>query len=358
MRRRWRAARTSPSKGPRAAARAPRPRCWPTALGAVLTRETGGTAIGPQLRAILHDTAVDRSRRPGRGPARRRRPGPAPRRGRPSGAGRRTPRRQRPQRVLDARLPGLRAGPRPRRARRINDWAVERAVADEGHPARCAASELAARCTAATSTASSSPAPSSTSGRRRVPRDGRRRPAPLDRGRRVGDVETVSAAHQRRRGTRSDRDALPGLASVWDGVVGQPTASPSSGGPPPSRSTPTCSSGRPDPPSSKLPGRSPPPCSPATTTRAAATPGWPCAGEHPDVHEVERVGACDLQGPGRRDRPAGGAGPGRGCAQGADPRTSSTSSGRRRAAPLLKTIEEPPPSTDRSSSSPTSSRRT
>ena len=49
-------------------------------------RETGGTAIGQRLRAILHDTTVDRPRRSRRDADRRRRSGPAHGRGRAAGA--------------------------------------------------------------------------------------------------------------------------------------------------------------------------------------------------------------------------------------------------------------------------------
>ena len=80
----------------------------------MLTRETGGTAIGLRIREILHDvassglsptaeallTAADRAQHIAEIVA--------------PGAGRRSPRRQRSQRLLGARVPGLRTDARRR----------------------------------------------------------------------------------------------------------------------------------------------------------------------------------------------------------------------------------------------------
>ena len=94
------------------------------ALGAVLTRETGGTEIGAAAAGDppRHDQRPPR--RPRRGAARRRRPGPAPRRGRATGARRRRIVVSDRSRLLVARLPGVRPPARRRRdpqAQRVGD---------------------------------------------------------------------------------------------------------------------------------------------------------------------------------------------------------------------------------------------
>ena len=81
------------------------------ALGAVLTREPGGTPTGEAIRALLLDPALPARHGPGRGAAAAGSEGPARRRGDPSGPRRRARRRLRPLRWVDPRLSGLRSGP-------------------------------------------------------------------------------------------------------------------------------------------------------------------------------------------------------------------------------------------------------
>ena len=157
------------------------------ALGAVLTRETGGTAIGERLREILHDVTVtgldaraealivaaDRAQHI----AEVVRPALA--------AG--PPRRQRPLRVLDARLPGVRPRARRDEVRRINDWAMAAAGPTSSSCSTCPPSGARRIGRAASSTASSRPATTSTPGRR--PGSGRW-PPPT---RRTGSCSTPAA---------------------------------------------------------------------------------------------------------------------------------------------------------------------
>ncbi len=106
-----------------------------------------------------------RPRRPRRGADHRRRPGPARRPDRPPRARGRAVRGERPQRLLDARLPGLRTRARHRRA------APDQRLGDRGSlavarraPRRRRPTSSPLGCTAASSTASSGRARSSTTG--------------------------------------------------------------------------------------------------------------------------------------------------------------------------------------------------
>ena len=94
-------------------------------LDAVLTQETGGTAIGQRLRAILHDTSLDHLEPRRRGPGRGRRPCATPCRGGHPGA------RRRPTVVSDRSVYSSLAYQGYGRQldldelRRVNEWAVQ-----------------------------------------------------------------------------------------------------------------------------------------------------------------------------------------------------------------------------------------
>ena len=84
-------------------------------LGAVLTREPGGTAIGVASASAPARRPHDRARRPGRGAAHGSRPRPARGRGGPPGTGGRPARGHRPLHRFVSGVPGIRAGAAGRR---------------------------------------------------------------------------------------------------------------------------------------------------------------------------------------------------------------------------------------------------
>ena len=265
------------------------------ALGAVLTRETGGTAVGARLREILHDTTVvDLADR----------------------AEALITAADRAQHVHTVVRPALAAGRRVvsdrsvhstlayqghgrgldvDELRRINDWAIDGLWPELVILLDAPSDVLAARI----------------SGREldRFERAGDdfharvaagfRAMAAADPARWVvvdadGDVESVADRV---------RAALDGwsaaVSSVWDDVVGQPAAV--------ARLTAAAAAPvhayllrrtlRFDE-AHRRPRRSPPCCSPAPTTPDRRDARLALAGAHPDVHEVERSRPGDLGGPG------------------------------------------------------------
>ena len=136
--RRWTAAATSPSRGPRAAASRRRPGGWPPRSARCSPGRRAARRIGQLLRAILHDTAptassTDRAEALLVAADRAQHLAEVVR---PALAAGRT-RGQRPQRLLVARLPGLR--PRARRSTRcarVNEWAVDGLLARPGRAPR------------------------------------------------------------------------------------------------------------------------------------------------------------------------------------------------------------------------------
>ena len=298
------------------------------ALGAVLTRETGGTAIGERLRAILHDVDVDDL---------------------DDRAEALLTAADRAQHIAEVVAPALAAGRHVvsdrsvystlayqgygrgldlDELRRINDWAHRRAVARPRRAARRAGRRARRHgCAGASSTASS--------GRRRVPRAGRRRLPGDGRGRpgRGGSSSTPPAT-----ATRSPpRVRRRGRPIGWR-AVSRACGTASSASRRPSSDCVAAAAA----PGARLPvrraagldqGRG----GPGVRRRAAGRRDDPdgrdarlaLAGEHPDVREVERAGRVISAEQADEIVRLAVAGAGRGRAQGARSSTSSTCCGPR-----------------------------
>ena len=261
----------------------------------MLTRETGGTAIGRRLREILHDTTVtdlddraealiaaaDRAQHIAQVVR------PALAAGRPVVSDRSV--------YSTLAYQGYGRGLDLDELRRINDWAV-----DGLWPARVILLDAPTgrrspgASTVVTSTASRRPATTSTTGC--SPASGRWPPPTRQRWTVVDAAADVDAVAARIRAAVGERvgavTTLPGLASVWDGVVGQPTAVEHLRR---AAAAPVHAY--------LLVGPSGSTKHEAARAFAAALlagdddPGGrdarlALAGEHPDVHEVERVGAA------------------------------------------------------------------
>ena len=241
------------------------------ALGAVLTRETGGTPVGARLREILHDTTVtdldDRAEAL-------------------------ITAADRAQHIVHVVRPALAAGRLVvsdrsvystlayqgygrgldlDELRRINDWAIgglwpERVILLDAPHGRARRPDQRPRPRPLRAGRRRLPRPR----RRRLPRDGRRRPRPLDGRRRRRRRRHGGQAGARRR-TTSGVD----VTSVWDDVVGQPTAIAQlhgrrggAGARLPLR-RPVRVDQAPGRPGLRRPARSP-----ASTTPTSATPAW------------------------------------------------------------------------------------
>ena len=322
------------------------------ALDAVLTRETGGTAIGQRLRADpprhrrsidLDDraealiVAADRAQHIAEVVA--------------PGAGRR------PHVVSDRSVystlayQGYGRGLDLDELRRINDWAIDGLLADlvvlldappdvAGRPARRPRS----------STASSRPATTFHAARRstasgRWPPPTRERWIVVDAAERAPDaVAAAVRAAVRRAARRARRDVTQ---PVWDGVVGQPTPrSTRCVGRRRARCTPTCSSARRARRRTRRPGPSPPLLlTGARRRRQRATPAWRWPASTPTSARSSASGRRSPPSRPTRSSARPSLAPVEGAPQGARSSTSSTCSTPTAPARLLKTIEEPPPST-------------
>ena len=301
-------------------------RGWPRALDAVLTRETGGTPIGQLIRGDPATTrptasstdraealliAADRAQHIAEVVA--------------PGARRRPARGQRPQRLLVARLPGLR--PRARRSTRcggVNDWAIDGLLARPGRAAR-------RRRRACWPHRMRRPrARPLRAGGRRVPRPGRatasaRWPPPTRSagscvdGRRRRSTTSPPPCVGRGSGERTRRAVTPRPSGTR--VVGQPTAVRHAARPRrPIPCTPTCSSGR--------PGTTKHEAARAFAAllltgdgrrRPAATPGWRWPASTPTCARSSGSAPAIAKEQVERDHPRRRARPGRGRRKVLDP---------------------------------------